>query len=1552
MGQMMEVPEGRNTGSPLPFDNPNPLTRLNQTIMSRHTYMQVEFISRNPACELVSATERAMKSLKAVALFFLLVSLLSPLSAFAQVKSQKMHSASAGERDEDQPQKRAQWNMRGRIAPKGESAAALRLRAYQQKMAMRAQRAAEAQRAGALAPPPTTWVSRGPSPLASDATGNGFQDYSWVSGRATSVLVDPADATGNTVFLGGAYGGLWKSTNAGSKSATPDLVTWQALIDDQPSLAVGAIALEPGNSNIILVGTGEANSSGDSYYGMGILRSTDGGTTWTQIKSAASGESFLGIGFSKMAFSTSNTNLVVASTAGDIGFDFGLEQSGSSPRGLYYSTDAGATWHRVTLADSAVPASATGVVFNPKQGANGTFYAAIRRHGIYSSTDGTTFTRLPTQPIAGLASANCPAASNSPNCPLYRAEFAVTPGVNETYVWIVDVQSSEVDNFIWRTTDGGAHWTQIPDNGITNCFQGGDSGGDGGCGVSQGAYNLELAAVPGSPSGTDLYAGTINIYKCHLASGTASSCSTIDANVPNDWINLTHVYGCANTVLGALAHVHPDQHGLAFMVASSKAPGYFAHDGGISRTLDGYAGLKSGSCTGHNQFDSLAQTLGSMSEFVSFSVHPTSADTMVGGTQDNGSPKTATATTSTTWQNALSGDGGYNAINQSNRHEWFTSNPFSDILKCQGGSSCDDNGQYYVASARFIGNIDFGAFYTPFILDPKNSGEMLIGTCRMWRGDTATGTNNIGFFSPLSVNFDTLDGTRCNGGEVNQVAGLAAGGPPDGGGFSNVIYATTWGYGPFAGIGGGEVWVTTNAATTPLSNVTGSTINPNHYAISSVAIDNSDATGNTAYVGIMGFHASHVWKTTDAGGTGLVTDWTDWTGTGLTALPDNPVSALFVDSANGIIYAGTDVGVFSSPTTGAGGVWTEVGPVASPGAVGFLPSAPVTAIQMFTAGCGSGELRVSTYGRGIWDYPKPDFCAAISDTPQTVLKSQTATLNGTLTAFGSYNSAVTLTCGAGAPGACTFNPSTPITATTAGVPFTVTVSSGTTIKNYTFNIHATDGTISHDFSVTVNVTDFSEGVPSPASITAVQGQTSNATQSTIGSLGPFNGYVTLACSGLPTGASCNFSPSSVIPLYPLNPSTNASVTVTTSASTPIANGTVITLSATTDGEAAKNQTFTLNVTVPPPDFTIAVTATPNSTLANQNVQWSGNLTALNGYNKPVTLSCTAGAPGTCTFSPSATMTPTAAPGTSFTATVGSNTAATYNFTISGTDAASLTHATPTETLTVSQDFSVPSTLVDPPAANPGQVTSTTMLISPVGGATFAGNVTFAACTGLPSGLSCTYSPTQIASGSNATTVTISVQTAGPFTGTAGAARPRMRAQKQRLWLPLSLPLAGLVLVGLVGRRWPRRYKIVGLCLALTVTGFLVACGGGSSPPPPVVTVSPSSVNTLYPSLAGAPAQTKQFSAMVSNTSSQSVTWAVTGSANGTIDANGLYTSPATLPTPNSPLTRTATSTAAGSPGSATVNLQVPTAPFGPGQIVVPITEGAATHSPTFNLTVN
>ena len=88
------------------------------------------------------------------------------------------------------------------------------------------------------------------------------------TGRIRSIAVDPS----GTVYIGAGVGGVWKRVGS----------TWVPLTDDQPSLASGAIAIDSSHPNIIYVGTGEVSAQ-PSYYGHGILKSTDGGTNWTNI---------------------------------------------------------------------------------------------------------------------------------------------------------------------------------------------------------------------------------------------------------------------------------------------------------------------------------------------------------------------------------------------------------------------------------------------------------------------------------------------------------------------------------------------------------------------------------------------------------------------------------------------------------------------------------------------------------------------------------------------------------------------------------------------------------------------------------------------------------------------------------------------------------------------------------------------------------------------------------------------------------------------------------------------------------------------------------------------------------------------------------------------------------------------------------------------------------------------------------------------------------------------------------------------------------------------
>jgi large repetitive protein len=763
---------------------------------------------------------------------------------------------------------REQWQMNGRA---GQGTAGLRRQAIQQKLRMRSIWLA----AKPFAVLTGGWNSLGPLPLPSDASGTGIQDYGWVSGRATAVAIDPNDPRGNTVFVGGAYGGVWKSTNAGDLSPNPASVIWTPLTDDQLTLAIGAIAVQPQvaspdpNKSVVLAGTGETNSSVDSYYGLGILCSIDGGVNWTLIAQDATGtHSFAGLGFSQITFSTTNPRLVVAAAASaSQGIVEGLETPTGADRGLYYSTDAGATWNAASIADSGLTvtgASVTSAVFNA---AAGKFYAAVRYHGFYVSTNGANWTRLATQPVSGLASGNCPAQAQQPSsCAMYRGVISVVPGrtgpsgLGEMYAWYVDGNDS--DQGIWSSSNAGVSWAQVNDSGITNC-------GDffGGCGTAQGNYNLTLTAIPNG-SATDLYAGATNLYKCTIYPGS----SPCNGTGTNTFVNLTHVYGCSD-----IAKVHPNQHAMDFLLSNGAALMFFANDGGIYRALDGFTGLTTGTCGLFNQFDNLNATLGPITQFVSIAQSTTDQISCGGGTQGNGAPATSFLQSGGQWANVNAGDIGFPTINPTDDNEWFLSLPPDaisgvNVFRCSNGINChtqDFQNDPIVSSASVGG--DASPFYLPFVLDPANPSTMLLGTCRVWRGSTSGGS-----FSPLSPNFEVGGNGTCSGTETNMVRALVAGGPRDNSGNSQVIYAATNGEGPSvpATQAGGRIWITTNAAGGPNTwlDRTGS-INPQGFPVSNVVMDPADPSGHTAYAAIMGFHAAHVWKTISAG-----LSWLDFSG--------------------------------------------------------------------------------------------------------------------------------------------------------------------------------------------------------------------------------------------------------------------------------------------------------------------------------------------------------------------------------------------------------------------------------------------------------------------------------------------------------------------------------------------------------------------------------------------------------------------------------------------------------------------------------------------------
>jgi hypothetical protein len=432
-----------------------------------------------------------------------------------------------------------------------------------------------------------------------------------------------------------------------------------------------------------------------------------------------------------------------------------------------------------------------------------------------------------------------------------------------------------------------------------------------------------------------------------------------------------------------------------------------------------------------------------------------------------------------------------------------------------------------------------------------------------------------------------------------------------------------------------------------------------------------------------------------------------------------------------------------------------------------------------------------------------------------------------------------------------------------------------------------------------------------------------------------------------------FSPSSSVSPTPSAPVT-VTLTVTAAAGTPLGGPKLVTVAAMAVGApSAKAQTFGLTVTAPAPDFTIAVTATPNATVVNQNVTWNGTLTATNGYSGSVTLTCTGAVPGTWWITPT-TVTPTAG-GTAFTVTLGNATTGAFNFTIQGT-AGTLTHATPTETLTVGTDVLWTDTGSATATVAAGQSAIYTFSAVPVGGAAFSSAVSFACVNTL---LNYEFSPASIPAGAGTTAVTLTIATVGPNAAKRAVLRTAWTAGGGRPYAFMLVALVGIVGLGGKKRGKPRLYiGITVLCLGLGLMaeiscGGVAGSGGGPPPPPPVtVTVGPGVPSSVYPNNPGWPNQTAQFTATVTPPGNTAVTWAVNTPNGGTIDGSGLYTAPTAADGLPTTVTIKATSQAdTTKSGTNQETLNPATIPGSYASILVTATEGTGVHANSVTLMV-
>lgn len=618
-----------------------------------------------------------------------------------------------------------------------------------------------------------------------------------------------------------------------------------------------SIALHPSDPNIAYI----------AAAGGGVWKTIDGGQSWApisdQLSSLASGA---------LAIDPVSPNTVLYGTgeqhySGDSLYGDGLFRTidgGGSWAKIGLKTEVGNYIARVGLSTGAlhvcsdlgyvrsVTDGATWTAFKPASlawcndlvrsaQAPLTLFAGFYGSGIYKSIDdGATWTLL---------------TNGLPSSGFQRVNLAISDS-NASVVYASLINSSGQLAGMYKTTNGGSAWSLLSSTPNYVC--------------TQGWYDNGLAVSPTNPN--IVYAG-----------GVFSYCSGGIAKSSNGGTSWTYV-----TVGSDGTQVHPDQHYFVF------GPGgalWAASDGGVWKTT-----------TGGSSWVNLNQGL-STAMLYTVGIHPTDANFLVAGTQDNGSLQYQGVLA---WPQVIGGDGGPVAVEWSNPSQYFTTyvrlSPMYRWLRPLF-SNGTVTGPWSGDRASWANG--------PLVVDPNLANTLLAGTHRVWQT-----TNSGGGWTAISSDLT-------NGGHLR---GLAVA-PTD----SNTIYS---------GSSDGRVFATFNRGLNWLSRNGGL---PAGKIISDIIVSPTDPL--TAYLSVDQSSGGRLFQTVDGG-----VIWQDKTGTLPTGVRG---MSLAIDFNTNVFYVGTDYGVYS--TTDVGETWAHE-------AIN-LPSVPVYDVQIDRV---NGAIVAATHGRGMW----------------------------------------------------------------------------------------------------------------------------------------------------------------------------------------------------------------------------------------------------------------------------------------------------------------------------------------------------------------------------------------------------------------------------------------------------------------------------------------------------------------------------------------------------------------------------------------------------------
>ncbi len=260
-----------------------------------------------------------------------------------------------------------------------------------------------------------TWVERGPSYDAVGASnGNTRANSGIASGRIRAILVDAADATGNTVWVGGVAGGLWKTTDI---TASP--ATWNFVNDFFSNMAITSICQNPASTSTMYFCTGEGNYNVDAVGGDGIFKSTDGGVNWTQLASTT-GSNF---DYCTKILCDASGNVYVTTRAG-----------------VFRSTNGGTSW--TTISPTGLSASYSDMELS----STGRLHVSAGQF----STCGYRFTDNPSTVASG--------TWTSPTAGYPASTIRIELGCNGNTLYALPSDGSYQIPTIYKSTDGGANW--------------------------------------------------------------------------------------------------------------------------------------------------------------------------------------------------------------------------------------------------------------------------------------------------------------------------------------------------------------------------------------------------------------------------------------------------------------------------------------------------------------------------------------------------------------------------------------------------------------------------------------------------------------------------------------------------------------------------------------------------------------------------------------------------------------------------------------------------------------------------------------------------------------------------------------------------------------------------------------------------------------------------------------------------------------------------------------------------------------------------------------